>query len=160
MWEIGNHTGQKTKVTSLKHWKFTEKILLAFLGLFLLLHVSSNCSLPGVETSTRVASDPSSVQLNPISAQPEAHWRSRNFVKYKFILGRKEGYSLALNYASDYLMKWFSKHYAWGFVPIEWRQQELCIWEEPQNLLYKVFRDSEGKNIYESSIDRTILWVS
>lgn len=60
------------KVKALKHWKFTEKILLA-LGLFLLLHVSCNYSLPGVETGTGVASDPSSVQLNPSSAQPEAH---------------------------------------------------------------------------------------
>lgn len=52
-----------------------------------------------------MASDPSSVKLTPSSAQPEAHHRSGNFVKFKSIIGRKEGYSLALNYASDYLMR-------------------------------------------------------
>ena len=89
--EIGNHTGQKTKVKSLKHWTFTEEVLLASLGLFFLLSISSNRSLPGVETYTGVASDPSSVQLNPSSAQPEVHCRSGNFVKFKSIIGGKEG---------------------------------------------------------------------
>lgn len=44
-------------------------------------------------------------QAQSSSAQPEAHRRSGNFVKFKSIIGRKEGYSLALNYASDYLMR-------------------------------------------------------